>query len=150
MGSQPNPLAGGGQSSPMGGMLMQALAAKTGATGGGEGSGDPATEYASQVSELQGADPGMLLQQLNQIQKLLGVIFVQTIQRLPNVGGQISKVMNVMTKAIKETQQAASTASAIGKGKSAEGGGINFSAAQPTTGAESGAGGASGQMFGAQ
>jgi hypothetical protein len=132
---------GGGQS-PVGGMLMQALAAKQGGQTG-EGSGDSAQEYASQAAELQGADPQMLLRQLNQMQKLLGVIFVQTIQRLPNVGNQISKVMSQMTRAIKEAQQAGSTQSALPKGpQDSQGaqGGISFSAAQPSLGPEAGAG----------
>lgn len=150
MGSPANALAGSGSSSPLGGIMQQALAAKTGATGGGEGSGDAATEYSSQVSELQGADPGMLLQQLNQIQKLLGVIFVQTIQRLPNVGGQVSKVMSAMTRAIKETQQAATTQQAVSanapKPEGSASGPINFSAAQPSAGPDAGMPMAGGMM----
>lgn len=106
---------------------MSALANKAGATGDG---GDAAEQYAQQSAELQGADPQMLVRQLNQMQKLLGVIFVQTIQRLPNVGGQVSKVMSQMTRAIKEAQQAASTAAAVHRPS------VDFSAASPSAGPE--------------
>jgi hypothetical protein len=143
MSSQPNPLMGAtqgaGASSPLGGMMLSALQSK-----GAEGGGDPAEQYAQQSSELQGADPGMLLKQLNQINKLLGVIFVQTFQRLPNVANNISATMKQLSRAIKETQQAASTAQAINKPAAGGPGAgpIDFSAARPSIGPEAGGGGA--------
>lgn len=139
--TMPGMSQGSGASSPLGGMMLSALQGKQGGEGGGQ---DAATQYAQQTSELQGADPGQLLQQLNQINKLLGVIFVQTFQRLPNVANSISATMKSLSRAIKETQQAASTQQAISK-PAGEGQPIDFSAARPSIGPE-GAGGAGSMM----
>jgi hypothetical protein len=105
-------------------MGQQNPAAPGGAGPGGPGP-DIGDQAAQQGAELQGADPANLLKQLDQINKLLGVMFIQTFQRLPNVAGQISATMKVLQKAIKEAQTAASTNQAIQRGP------IQMSAAQP-------------------
>lgn len=142
MASMPSPLPGAAQgtggSSPIASMLMESMKGKEG--------GDAAEQYAQQSSELQGADPGKLLEQLNQVNKLLGVMFVQTFQRLPNVANNISATMKSLSRAIKEAQQAQSTAQSISKKQQPAGGAgagpINFSAASPTGPEGMGMGGA--------
>ena len=129
-------MPGGGGMPPAAGMLMSALQQK----GQGGGGGDPAQDYAQQSAELQGADPGQLLEQLNRINQLLGVIFVQNFQRLPNVANQVSATMKQLSRAIKEAQQAASTQNAMPKGSVGGPGAspINFSAASPSIGPQAG------------
>lgn len=76
---------------------------------------NPGEDFAQQNAELQGADPGLMLKQLDQINKLLGVLFVQTFQRLPNVANNISLTMKQLSRAIKEAQQASSVGDVLKK-----------------------------------
>jgi hypothetical protein len=92
-------------------------------SGGGPGGGggmpasadspDIGTQLAQQSSELHGADPGMILKQLQKIRDALGVMFIQTFQSVPNVAGHVSKTLGTLDRAIKEAQNAAQTASAV-------------------------------------
>lgn len=77
--------------------------------------GDPqiGDQLAQQSAELHGADPGMVLQQLNKIKSVMGALFIQTFQRMPNVSGHLSKSMATLDRAIKEAGNAAQTASAV-------------------------------------
>ncbi len=117
MASSPNPLMS---------MIMSGLQARTSAGGGmpgqtmpgqqapqGMGGGDAGEQYASQVAELKGADPGMLLRQLDQLKKVLANIAVQNMQRLPNVSGKIFKIIPQFDQVIKEVQQAQNVNSAV-------------------------------------
>ena len=95
---------------------------------------NPGQDLSKQMGELQGADPSMVLRQLESVNQVLGVLFVKTFQALPNVANQISATMKALSRAIKETQQASSTTETVGKSESADGGPgqpppINFSAA---------------------
>lgn len=94
----------GGGGNPLPGVALGALS-------GANAGGSPEQMGAG----LQGADPQMLMKQLDQVNKLLGVIFVQTFTRLPNVAGQVSKTMNQLQRAIKEATQAANVSSVIKK-----------------------------------
>jgi hypothetical protein len=134
MASPANPLMGGAGpgANPMAGVLLQALSARQNAPGGGGPGGGPGQEYAQQASELHGADPQMLLRQMQKMNELMGILFIQTFQRLPNVANQISAAMKLWARAIKEGQQAASTAAVVRNP-------VNFSAAQPSAGPEAGA-----------
>lgn len=139
MASMPNPLAAAGAANPgqnpMAGMLMQALASRQ--AGGGAEGGSPGQQYARQAAELHGADPGMLLRQMQKMNELMGILFIQSFQHLPNVANQISAAMKLWSRAIKEIQQAASTAAVVRRPD------VNFSAAQPpAAGGEMGGGGA--------
>jgi hypothetical protein len=82
---------------------------------GGSPEDDAAQQLQSQASELHGADPGALLRQLQKVRSVLGTIFVQTFQRLPQVSNQISMTLKQLDRAIKECQTAAQTASAVRK-----------------------------------
>ncbi len=114
---------GGGASNPMAGIIMNALAkrAQGGGASPGAGAGGPAAEN-------QGADGGMVLQQLNKINEALGVVFVRTFQTLPNVANQVSATMKALSRAIKEAQQAANVGEVVGKTEESKQP-INFSAA---------------------
>jgi TolA-binding protein len=114
MAAQANPVA----------MVMSALQSRTGAgaapPGGGPGavsdgnqSPDPASQYAQQVSELKGADPGMLLRQVKQMKQLVATLMVQNLERLPNVAGQLSKMIPDFDKVIKEIMQASNVDAAV-------------------------------------
>src|ERR1700689_3026714 len=99
---------------------MSALQARTGAGGGqpgqtmpgqgGPDQQDPGAQYAQQVASLKGADPGMLLQAMKQ---QCAVLMVQNLERLPNVSGQLSKLVPMFDRVIKELGQAQNVNSAV-------------------------------------
>lgn len=107
--------------------LMQRSASGTGQPGqsgpsgaapppgaGGPGGGDDAgAAYAQQVSELKGADPGQLLQQVKKIKQIFAVMLVQNLERLPNVSGKISKLIPAIDSVMKEIQQAQNVNQAV-------------------------------------
>lgn len=70
-------------------------------------------QFAQQSSELHGADPGMVMTQLQKVKSVLGALFIHTFQRMPNVSGHISKTLATLDRAIKEAQTASQTASAV-------------------------------------
>jgi hypothetical protein len=102
-----NPLMGGGGGPPNPNLaaIMGALQNKT---------ASPAKNFSEQSAELQGADPTMVLRQLEQINSLLGVLFVKTFEKLPNIANNISATMKALSRAIKEAQQGSSTAEVVG------------------------------------
>lgn len=115
---------------PLASMIMSALQNRTQAGGGqpgqtmpgqgapggdpsGGGGGDAGSQYAQQVSELKGADPGMLLRQLKQMKQICAVLMVQNLERLPNVSGQLAKLVPMFDRVIKEATQAQNVNSAV-------------------------------------
>jgi hypothetical protein len=91
----------------------------------------PGQSLAAQNSKLQGADPTMTLRQLEKINEVLGVLFIQTFQTQPNVANQISATMKSLSRAIKEAQQGSSVSEVVGKNEEAMGPQpIQFGAAQ--------------------
>jgi len=140
-------------------MLIAALQQRQGQSGGAPGGGMPpgaggtpagdpaASDYAQQVSSLKGADPGNMVRQLKALKQILAVMAVQNLERLPNVAGQIFKVIPSFDRIIKEAMQASNVAGAVRNP-------INMSAAQPpadsmggqnpTAGAPGGGGGMGG------
>ena len=118
-------IPGAAPQSPMLQTVMGALANRSGAGGG------PGQELSKQQADLQGADPGMILRQLEQVNQVLGVLFVKTFQSLPNVANQISATMKTLSRAIKEGQQASQVGEVVGKTEEAnQPPGINFTPAQ--------------------
>lgn len=83
--------------------------------GGGDpsGGGDTGQQYAQQVAELKGADPGMLLRQIKQMKQICAVLMVQNLERLPNVSGKLSKLIPQFDSVLKELQQAQNVNSAV-------------------------------------
>src|ERR1700676_995464 len=98
---------GAAPQSPMLQTVMGALANRAGA--------GPGQDLSKQQADLQGADPGMILRQLEQVNQVLGVLFVKTFQNLPNVANNISATMKALSRAIKEGQQAAQVGEVVGK-----------------------------------
>jgi hypothetical protein len=91
---------------------------------------NPGQDFSQQSAALQGADPSMILRQLESTNQMLGVLFVKTFQTLPNVANQISATMKALSRAIKEAQQASNVSEVVNKG-SEDGSSqppINFSA----------------------
>ena len=114
--------------SGIGQMIMQALAGRTaagggpggppGMPGGGMPGGDPSggdqgAQYAQQVSELKGADPGMLLREMKSMKQKCAVLMVQNLERLPNVSGQLAKLVPMFDKVVKEISQAQNVNQAV-------------------------------------
>lgn len=76
---------------------------------------NPGQDFSQQSAQLQGADPSMILRQLESTNQMLGVLFVKTFQTLPNVANQISATMKALSRAIKEAQQASNVGEVVGK-----------------------------------
>ncbi len=124
MATPPNPLVGGSAPPAGGGMLGTILGALS-----NRASTNPGQDFSQQSAALQGADPSMILRQLESTNQMLGVLFVKTFQTLPNVANQISATMKALSRAIKEAQQASNVGEVVSK--SEEGSSqppINFSA----------------------
>ena len=79
----------------------------------GQGGDDAGAQYSQQVSELKGADPGMLLRQVQKMKQICAVLMVQNLERLPNVAGKLSKLIPAFDGVIKEIQQARNVDSAV-------------------------------------
>ena len=127
-------------SNPMMQMVMSALQART-AQGGGAPGGAPGGQpgmppgmppggapggpgqasggmedggqYAQQVAEMKGANPQMLLEQLKKMKQMVAVLMVQNLERLPNVAGQLSKLVPMFDRVIKEASQAQNAVQAV-------------------------------------
>lgn len=127
MASAGNPMAGGaGGLSALLPTILGALSKRTQDAGAGGNS-------AAIASENQGADPTMVLNQLNEVHKALGLVFVRTFQTLPNVANQVSATMKALSRAIKEAQQASNVGEVVGQQQNPP---VNFSAAAQGMGTE--------------
>ena len=90
---------------------------------------NPGQDFSQQSAQLQGADPSMVLRQLESVNQMLGVLFVKTFQTLPNVANQISATMKALSRAIKEGQQASNVGEVVkGSEDGSQQSPINFSA----------------------
>lgn len=76
---------------------------------------NPGQKFSEQSANLQGSDPGMINRQLEEVNKVLGLLFVRTFQTQPNVANQISATMKALSRAIKEAQQGANTSEVVGQ-----------------------------------
>ena len=104
-------------------MIMTALQQRSSAgnvqPGGAPGAqsnpigGGPADQYAQQVAELKGADPGGLLRQVKALKQITAIMLVQNLERLPNVAGKLSKMIPLWDGVLKELQQASSVNAAV-------------------------------------
>jgi hypothetical protein len=111
----------------LGQIIMQALQARGGQPGGQPGAmpggmpggqpsggGDPgAGDYAQQIAQLKGADPGLLLQTMKAMKQQVAVLMVQNLERLPNVSGKLSKLIPQFDGVIKEIMQASNVNQAV-------------------------------------
>lgn len=112
---------------------------------GGAGGGNPGDEYAQMVSSLKGADPGGLLRQVKALKEITAIMLIHTLERLPNVASQLSKIIPQWDKVMKELQQASNVDSAVRNPAGGPSGSppIAMGAAQPPApeGAPTGGGG---------
>jgi len=101
-------MAGGGASpmGPQGGPAMGPSGAPSATTPAGQ-------QFASQMSELQGADPGMILNQLKQIRTVFARMLPFTIERLPGVATNVASLLRPLDGAIKEAEKAQQTLSTL-------------------------------------
>jgi hypothetical protein len=111
----------------IGALIMSALSGRTamgGGTPGGApgmpgGGGDPSggdpggSQYAQQVAQLKGADPGMLMQEMKSMKQKCAVLMVQNLERLPNVSGHLSKLIPMFDRVLKEISQAQNVNQAV-------------------------------------
>jgi hypothetical protein len=148
MASAPNLPGGGGGGNPAMSKLlpiiMGALSNRT---------QNPGQQFSEQQANLQGSDPGMIARQMEEINKVMGVLFVKTFQTLPNVANQISATMKAWSRALKEIQSAANVGEVVGKSEQAQqqpqppgGSPIDFSAAMQGQSSQPDASAASGGM----
>jgi len=117
MGMPPMMPGGGGGPTPQSPALQTVLGALANRTG--VGAGGPGQTLSKQMADVQGADPGMILKQLESVNQVLGVLFVKTFQTLPNVANQISATMKALSRAIKEGQQASQVGEVVGQSEQA-------------------------------
>jgi hypothetical protein len=112
--------------------VMGALSARTQGGAGGAAGPTPGRDLGERLAEVQGADPSMVLRQLEQVNQVLGVLFVKTFQSLPNVANQISATMKQLSRAVKEAQQASNVSETVSgaTGQPGQPPPISFSAAQ--------------------
>lgn len=110
MGGGAPPQGGGMQSTVLGALANRA-------------STNPGQDFSQQSANLQGADPSMVLRQLESVNQMLGVLFVKTFQSLPNVANQISATMKALSRAIKEGQTASNVGEVVSNSENAGGSG---------------------------
>jgi hypothetical protein len=116
MGMPPMLPGGGGGPTPQSPALQTILGALANRTGAG---GGPGQTLSKQMADVQGADPQMILKQLESVNQVLGVLFVKTFQTLPNVANQISATMKALSRSIKEAQQASQVGEVVGQNENA-------------------------------
>lgn len=117
MATPPIPGLGGGAppGAPAGPQLATILGALSSKTQ------TPGQDLSKQSADLQGADPSLVMRQLESVNQVLGVLFVKTFQTLPNVANQISATMKALSKALKEIQQASNVSEVVGKSEATTG-----------------------------
>jgi hypothetical protein len=122
-----NPLASGGAApggqpqNPNLAAIMGALSSKT---------SSPGKDLSAQFGEMQGADPTMVLRQLEQISQALAVLYVKTFQNQPNLAGQIQSASKQLTRCLKEAQKGSETSEVVGRVEGNQPPPISFSPAQ--------------------
>lgn len=104
------------------------------------GGDSTAQQYASEYSSLKGADPGLLLRELTQMKQRLAVLMVQNLERLPNVAGQIAKLIPIFARVSKDLQEATNVQGAVRPP-------IGMGAAMPAAESPGGGGGTSGWVM---
>lgn len=117
-------------------MLLSMLAARAGASAGGAASGATGTGTAddavgSASNQLQGADPAYALKEAMDLKRRLVAIITTQAFRVPGAARALSSCLKGLDSGIKEMQQAASTAEAVGAGggnPGAPGGPVSLSA----------------------
>jgi len=105
MGASPNPLVQGS----MARQLVQRLAQGRGGAAPEAADG----QLASQFSELQGADPNMLLKSAQQLKKMLVQIYVRTSFSIPEASRHAATAQKALDAMIKALEQGAATQNSV-------------------------------------
>jgi len=98
-----------GGASPLGASAPAAMNMQAGGKPGSQ-AGD---QVARQLSELQGADPGAMLQLLNQVKSIIVPLYVRSAFQMPGVARNIAQAQKYIDNAIKEAEQASATAQTV-------------------------------------
>lgn len=75
----------------------------------------PGKDLSQQFSDVQGADPTMVLRQLEQLNQALAILFVKTFQSQPNLAGYIQAASKAVSRCLKEAQKGAETSEVVGR-----------------------------------
>ena len=75
----------------------------------------PGQSVAQQAAAAQGADPTMILRQMETINQIMGLLFIRSFQQFPNVANQISGAMKQWSRALKEMQEVGRVSDVVGK-----------------------------------
>ncbi len=79
--------------------------------------GDPGEmagqQISSQLSELNNADPQMIMKMLNQVKSVLVALYPRTAFTLPGVARNVAQCQKYLDNAIKEAEQGAATAATV-------------------------------------
>ena len=102
-----------------------------GGNGGGGGAPDMGNDVSAMLANLRGADPGMLVRQINNIKRLLAVLSVHFMEPLPQVAGEISKVIPQLNRITGQAEKAQNVNAAV-RGAQQSRQPIAMGAAQPT------------------
>lgn len=103
----------------MAAMLRQAIASRLAGQGGGPSSLQGANPEAigqavsSQYAELQGADPGKMISDLNQIKQQLAAMFPNAVLRVGDAGKGLSQAITGINAALKAFQKAKETLQSV-------------------------------------
>lgn len=103
-----------GAMTPGGGPAM----GPSGAVGQADNAG---AQFAAQFAELQGSDPGLIVNQLRQMKTVIARMFPALIERLPGVTTNLARVLQPLDAAIKEAEKAQQTLSTLAPPQSAPG-----------------------------
>lgn len=111
---------------------MQALlAGGAGPAVGAPGGPDAGNDYSAQIANMRGADPGMLVQTIKNMAKLLAVNAVHWMEPMPQLAGEISRVIPQLNRIISHAEKAQNVNAAV-RGAQANRSPIQMGAAMPT------------------
>lgn len=114
MASAPNPIASILRSQMVARLAQGGGAGAAGAAGAGAGSPESAGDQLStQIAELRGADPQMMQRTLTQIKGMLVSLYSRAAFQVPKAARAIAQAQRYVDDAIRESEQAAATASTV-------------------------------------
>lgn len=93
--------------------MVEQLAKRGGPSQGGASPDASGQQVSQQLSELQGADPSLLLKATEQMKAMALAIQVRTAFQVPEAARHMAQVQKSLDAAIKALQQAAATANTV-------------------------------------
>ena len=121
--------------------LVEQMAKRGGPAEGGASPEASGQQLSSQLSELKGADPTLLVKAAEQMKAMATAIYVRTSFQVPEAARHIAQATKSLDAAIKALQQASATAQTVSSPIVNQAG---MSPNQPQPGGQPGAGGAEG------